>query len=528
MHAASAPRAPYALGARGLAARGRAPSRYRRRAADARAKISGEGRDADSDAREAICSAREDEGAAETPTSTRQACVSRASTAFVAAATAATLALGASAPAPPSARFLRAEAAESAVLRPEVEAALVAERERDRRAAERVVDAFLALSREDQVKVVDRLVFAADADRRAAAATGASVEPGSVSVVGDAPETETSPAEDPFSAADARDGWPARFSDGDDGDDRDGASERASRAVSDDPFSLSLFDDGETSTSRDADAFSAPSSASARAGEAVTAGARTAAATAALRLYEAAPEARLAETFETFKSFVRDGAFPFPGVPSDAGAPLALAGLVALAMAPEIGNALAGDAGDGDATGDDGELPDARAATRDAGVRRVTGSTPADGETPREDRVLWSRRDGSGPEASISNASADGDRGASASRSAPSASPSAGGVLWTRAEDDAAAARRRESRNKNARRSPRSGGRNGLGNAPTRERRAGRAARDADARDGGSDGSDGSDGSGRTSFGPPAVSLGRGLGPVEDENMENVRFAPRK
>ena len=92
------------------------------------------------------------------------------STAFVATATAATLALGASAPAPPLAHFFRAEAAESALLRPEAEAALAAERERDRRAAERVVDAFLALSREDQIKVVDRLVFAADADRRAAPA----------------------------------------------------------------------------------------------------------------------------------------------------------------------------------------------------------------------------------------------------------------------------------------------------------------------------------------------------------------------
>ena len=98
----------------------------------------------------------------------------------MAAATAATLALGASAPAPLSARFFRAEAAESALLRPEAEAALAAERERDRRAAERVVDAFLALSREDQIKVVDRLVFAADADRRAAAANASlSAETGS-------------------------------------------------------------------------------------------------------------------------------------------------------------------------------------------------------------------------------------------------------------------------------------------------------------------------------------------------------------
>jgi hypothetical protein len=29
-------------------------------------------------------------------------------------------------------------------------------------------------------------------------------------------------------------------------------------------------------------------------------------------------------------------------------------------------------------------------------------------------------------------------------------------------------------------------------------------------------------------LGPPTVPLGRGLGPVEDENMENVRFSQRK
>ena len=248
MHAASAPRAPFAPGARGRAARRRAPSRYLRRAATARAKISGEGRVSDSDAGEATCSARDGEGAAETRASTRQVRLFQASSAFVATATAATLALGASAPAPPLAPFFRAEAAESALLRPEAEAALAAERERDRRAAERVVDAFLALSREDQIKVVDRLVFAADADQRAAAAAAAAAtETVPVSSASetfsfssrDAPSEKTPfsfssssssrdesgfgfrdqndarATEDPFAAADARDGWPARDSNGD-------------------------------------------------------------------------------------------------------------------------------------------------------------------------------------------------------------------------------------------------------------------------------------------------------------------------
>ena len=559
MHAASAPRAPYALGARGLAARGRAPSRYRRRAADARAKISGEGRDADSDAREAICSAREDEGAAETPTSTRQACVSRASTAFVAAATAATLALGASAPAPPSARFLRAEAAESAAPRPEVASALAAERERDRRAAERVVDAFLALSREDQIKVVDRLVFAADADRRAEAATrlGSSAETyGDWSASAAAPNATRAPEtssetipDDPFAAADARDGWPAPLSDTS-GTSASGAS--AARSVSaakikktDDSFfkpaSSSSFDDDAAddagAASRDSDAddaddgsSSAPSSALARAGEAVTAGARTAAATAALRLSEAAPEGTA--FVETFKAYVRDGAFPFPGVPSDAGVPLAFAALVALAVAPEIRNAAAGDAGDagdgdaGDGTGNDDRRPNAPAnGSRDAGVRRETDSNgPADPGT-ETGGALWSRRDEgrTSPSSGPSRASADrepsaDDREPSASRGAPSASPGAGGVLWTRAEDDDAAAARRESRRKNAR-SRRSGGRNGLRDAPTRvQNRSERA-----------EGTDDEIEIGGTGSGPPAVPLGAlGLGPVEDENMENVRFSPRK
>ena len=536
MHAASAPRAPCAPSARGRAARGRAPSQYRRRAATARAKISGKGRDADSDAREATCSARDGEGAADTHASARQACLSQASTAFVAAATAATLALGASAPAPLSARFFRAEAAESAPLRPEAEAALAAERERDRRAAERVVDAFLALSREDQIKVVDRLVFAADADRRAAAASASpSAETGSSRGT-----PVNTPEEDPFAAADARDGWPKL---GDDevpeekekkgsayaGADGAASAESAASASSDEPARFS-FEDAASETSEPSDA----TSAFARAGETVAAGVRTAAATAALRLSEAAPEGLLAETFRAF----RDGAFPFSGfgtLDADAGVPLAFAGLVALAIAPEVRNMAAGaggardaagDAGDGDVNGDGdvtrdvtGDIPSARGADRNAGVRRETGPSPADPARPGPG-TLWSRRD-EGPDASVPSVSADRGRDASASGGVPGSSPGGSGVLWTRAEDDDAAARRRESRKKKGARSRRSGGRNGLEDAPTRETSS--LAKKENPR------TVRNDGVGGLSLGPPTESLmNQGLGPVEDENMENVRFSPRK
>lgn len=531
MHAASAPRAPFAPGARGRAARRRAPSRYLRRAATARAKISGEGRVSDSDAGEATCSARDGEGAAETRASTRQVRLFQASSAFVATATAATLALGASAPAPPLAHFFRAQAAESALLRPEAEAALAAERERDRRAAERVVDAFLALSREDQIKVVDRLVFAADADRRAAAAAAAAAtETEPVSSVSetfsfssrDAPsektpfsfssssrdesgfgfgdENDARATEDPFAAADARDGWPAR-DEKKDGDEKKDAKTKAAALLAEpsSAHSSPSFDDARTDDTDD-DSPSTLARSFARAGETAAAGVRTAAATAALRLSEAAPEGLVAETFKKF----RDGAFPFSRFPSDAdfGVPLAFAGLIALAIAPEIRNMTGGDAGDGtgDGTGDAGDIPN-------AGVARETGSEPA--EAAPSGRVLWSRRDegldGTNSTPSVSN------RDASASGLS---NPQRSGVLWTRAEDDDAAARRREARKKNAQ-SRRAGGRNRLEDVPTRQRSLRLK-------------NDGRNDSGETASGPPTVSLSRGLGPVEDENMENVRFSPRK
>ena len=530
MHAASAPRAPCAPSARGRAARGRAPSQYRRRAATARAKISGKGRDADFDARGATCSARDGEGAADTHASARQACLSQASTAFVAAATAATLALGASAPAPLSARFFRAEAAESALLRPEAEAALAAERERDRRAAERVVDAFLALSREDQIKVVDRLVFAADADRRAAAANASlSAETGSsVSASRDGGSRGTpvnTPEEDPFAAADARDGWPKLGNDELPEEKEKKGSARAESAASAESAESASSEASETSEPSDA------TSAFTRAGETAAARVRTAAATAALRLSEAAPEGLLAKTFRAF----RDGAFPFSGfgtLDADAGVPLAFAGLVALAIAPEVRNMAAGaggardaagdagDAGDGDVTGDvTGDIPNARGADRNAGVRRETGPSPADPARPGPG-TLWSRREEE-PDASVPSVSADRGRDASASGGVPGSSPGGSGVLWTRAEDDDAAARRRESRKKKGARSRRSGGRNGLEDAPTRETSS--LAKKENPR------TVRNDGVGGLSLGPPTESLmNQGLGPVEDENMENVRFSPRK
>ena len=533
MHAASAPRAPFAPGARGRAARGRAPSRYLRRAATARAKISGEGRVSDSDAGEATCFARDGGGAAETHASTRQVRLFQGSTAFVATATAATLALGASAPAPPLAHFFRAEAAESALLRPEAEAALAAERERDRRAAERVVDAFLALSREDQIKVVDRLVFAADADRRAAAAA-AEAETEQISSVSESSSSpsrdsssETTPfsfsftsrekesgfrdendaletKEDPFAAADARDGWPARDSNGETKDEtKDAKAAALLAAPSVAPSSGSetpSSDDSKTDDTNDDDSVSTLARSFARAGETAAGGVRTAAATAALRVSEAAPAGLVAETFKKF----RDGAFPFSGFPLDAdfGVPLAFAGLIALAIAPEIRNMTGGDAGDatGDGTGDAGDIPNAET--------RETGSSPAEPVSPG--RVLWSRRDEGldGTDSTDARVSADVDRDAF-----PNPQRS-GGVLWTRAEDDDAALRRREARKKNARRSPRAGGRNRLEDAPTREKTP--RLKD-DTND-----------SGSSALGPPTVPLGRGLGPVEDENMENVRFSQRK
>ena len=540
MHAASAPRAPCAPSARGRAARGRAPSQYRRRAATARAKISGKGRDADFDAREATCSARDGEGAADTHASARQACLSQASTAFVAAATAATLALGASAPAPLSARFFRAEAAESALLRPEAEAALAAERERDRRAAERVVDAFLALSREDQIKVVDRLVFAADADRRAAVAAAEAEAPEGSGTTpffardasrdgGSRGTLVNTLEEDPFAAADARDGWPKLGN-----DELPEEKEKKGSAYARGALGAASAESAESASS-EASEPSEPSDATSaftRAGETAAAKVRTAAATAALRLSEAAPEGLLAKTFGAF----RDGAFPFSGfvtLDADAGVPLAFAGLVALAIAPEVRNMAAGaggardaagdagDARDGDVTGDmTGDIPNARGADRNAGVRRETGPSPADPARRAGPGTLWSRRDEE-PDASVPSVSADRGRDASASGGVPGSSPGGSGVLWTRAEDDDAAARRRESRKKKGARSRRSGGRNGLEDAPTRETSS--LAKKENPR------TVRNDGVGGLSLGPPTESLmNQGLGPVEDENMENVRFSPRK
>jgi hypothetical protein len=392
------------------------------------------------------------------------------STAFVATATAATLALGASAPAPPLAHFFRAEAAESALLRPEAEAALAAERERDRRAAERVVDAFLALSREDQIKVVDRLVFAADADRRAAAAAAGGGGDGtnllrlgvfffSVSRLffGDDAfffffhfarerkrvsrrERRVETEEDPFAAADARDGWPARDSNGerDETKTKDAKAAALLAAPSSAPSSGSetpSSDDSKTDDTNDDDSFSTLARSFARAGETAAGGVRTAAATAALRVSEAAPAGLVAETFKKF----RDGAFPFSGFPLDAdfGVPLAFAGLIALAIAPEIRNMTGGDAGDatGDGTGDAGDIPNAETRARE------TGSSPAEPVSPG--RVLWSRRDEGldGTDSTDARVSADVDRDAFPN-------PQGSGVLWTRAEDDDAALRRREARKK--------------------------------------------------------------------------------
>ena len=530
MHVASAPRAPCAPSARGRAARGRAPSQYRRRAATARAKISGKGRDADFDAREATCSARDGEGAADTHASARQACLSQASTAFVAAATAATLALGASAPAPLSARFFRAEAAESALLRPEAEAALAAERERDRRAAERVVDAFLALSREDQIKVVDRLVFAADADRRAAAVnTSLSAETGSsVSASRDGGSRGTlvnTLEEDPFAAADARDGWPKLGNDELPEEKEKKGSARAESAASAESAESASSEASETSEPSDA------TSAFTRAGETAAARVRTAAATAALRLSEAAPEGLLAKTFRAF----RDGAFPFSGfgtLDADAGVPLAFAGLVALAIAPEVReHGRRRRRGSGRGWGRRGRRGRGRDWGRDWGYPERARRGPKRRRPTRDGPFACGPR-ATGPRDALV-AAGGGTRRVGTERlrrprsrrvrvrRRPGFEPGGSGVLWTRAEDDDAAARRRESRKKKGARSRRSGGRNGLEDAPTRETSS--LAKKENPR------TVRNDGVGGLSLGPPTESLmNQGLGPVEDENMENVRFSPRK
>jgi hypothetical protein len=193
---------------------------------------------------------------------------------------------------------------------------------------------------------------------------------------------------------------------------------------------------------------------------------------------------------------------------ADFGVPLAFAGLIALAIAPEIRNMTGGDAGDatGDGTGDAGDIPNAET--------RETGSSQTEPVSPG--RVLWSRRDEGldGTDSTDARVSADVDRDAFPN-------PQGSGVLWTRAEDDDAAARRRESRKKKGARSRRSGGRNGLEDAPTRETSS--LAKKENPR------TVRNDGVGGLSLGPPTESLmNQGLGPVEDENMENVRFSPRK
>jgi hypothetical protein len=312
------------------------------------------------------------------------------------------------------------------------------------------------------------------------------------------------PEEDPFAAADARDGWPARDSNGERDETKDAKAAALLAAPSVAPSSGSetpSSDDSKTDDTDDDDSFSTLSRSFARAGETAAGGVRTAAATAALRVSEAAPAGLVAETFKKF----RDGAFPFSGFPLDAdfGVPLAFAGLIALAIAPEIRNMTGGDAGDatGDGTGDAGDIPNAETRARE------TGSSPAEPVSPG--RVLWSRRDEGldGTDSTDARVSADVDRDAFPN-------PQGSGVLWTRAEDDDAALRRREARKKNARRSPRAGGRNRLEDAPTREKTP-RLKDDTNDKGG-------------SALGPPTVPLGRGLGPVEDENMENVRFSPRK
>ena len=492
MHAASAPSAFGVLCARARVARGRSPVRYRRRSAVARANnliVLSEGRDADAVSASSLPNLGDNRDDVRPANSvTRHSHTTIKATAFVAVATAVTLALASYAPPPPMSNFFRAEAAEVTVNEQATDAALTVERKRDRRAAERVVDAFLALSRDDQVQVVDRLVFAGDADRRSAVAAASTSE--TASLKNEASQAEKgSPAkeetgEDPFAEQDARDGWdnadenawnPFTVAESNDAGDENESllSEKADK--SDDPLDSDDGDDGNNSPIT-------------RLGQNAVSAAATAAATAVLRFSETAPEL-FAKVFDTF----RNGDF-------DLDVRYGFVGLVVLALLPEIRNAVQDRDVDGEDPigGDDavaghgdevtGDVPNSSALVTETKNKR-TKKTTVGPAIPGTSGVLWQRRDDAGEYDDL------------VALQTQSGGESSTGVLWVRAEgDDEKMRRRKEKRS----RSRRAGGRNGLSD--------GSGSRSAP---------EDNESLTRDQTVPP---LGPSLGPVEDENMENVRF----
>jgi len=148
---------------------------------------------------------------------------------------------------------------------------------------------------------------------------------------------------------------------------------------------------------------------------------------------------------------------------------------------------------------DDAEDETGEEKTTTTTTTRKKSSSPA---RAGADGVLWSRRD-------------DVDAGLGGAPPPPAASASGGGVLWTRAEDDGVdAAPRREGRRRQGRRAPRlersdddEGDRGDRGELVEERERRGSFARAP---------------SGSAPASPPPV-----IGPVEDENMEGFRLSGR-
>jgi len=316
--------------------------------------------------------------------------------------------------------------------------------------------------------------------------------------------------EDPFAAADARDGWSDL---GRQNGDREEPESRSFERGRDRDFSGSPDASSDVPASAVSESGASSSSSSVRVGDTALAAATTAAASAALRLSEAAPA-----FFETFFEKVIQ-----TEIDPERGAPLALSVLVVLALLPEIRNAARaasdrpipgdGETGEGETgegeTGDgetgDGETEDTRVSPRASPASSASGYSTT---SPSPVGVLWSRRASTARGDDLKMETSDPTKG-----SFPVSDPGGGGggVLWTRNDDDEAnSARRRETRR---RRSRRAGGRNGLDDVPSwMEGTNATGVRDSQT--------------GSTYDAPGKQSPG--LGPVEDENMENLRFSSRK
>ena len=492
------------------------------------------------------CTARRDDAADEkaTPTTTRHSPVVRASTVFVAVATAATIALGVSVSPFPVANFFRAEAVEMSQSMGNGEAAedtsaVAMERERDRRAAERVVDAFLALSRDDQIKVVDRLVFAGDADRRESIVASTSAPsklftetekdlkaPPTESGKGSENEKDTADAPEAlFAAADARDGWALvgddEFQFRDETTSLFAATKRTFETSTTKAANRELIDDGG-----DGDDISQSDSDPKNETPKDSVNELTKfAATAAVRFSETAPE-----LFAKFFAKFVNGDLEFPNLDPRLG----FAFLVGAALLPEIKNAAVGsreslfqsrdggggDPGYGDSVQKDGDTikkagdgdpkKNGDGAVVASDTNRTPENKPETAPAASAPGVLWRRKDDTfedGGDEKENSSYAQTDRTQNPSVAPVGSGTGAGGLLWRRAEvgEDTGARKRNRLAKRRARRA---GGRNGLDENDEL---------DAD---------DSVPGSiPRESGFSSLVSKPIAFGPVEDENMENVRFA---